>query len=35
VPKHIQLADTKYGIGTADPDRIELVRLGWSDDILI
>jgi hypothetical protein len=35
VPKHIQLADTKYGIGTADPGRIELVKLGWPDDVLI
>jgi hypothetical protein len=35
VPKHIQLAETKYGIGTADPDKIELVRLGWLDDVLI
>jgi hypothetical protein len=35
VPKHIPLADTKYGIGTADPEKIELVRLGWLDDVLI
>jgi len=35
VPKHIQLADTKYGIGTADPEKIELIKLGWLDDILI
>jgi len=35
VPKHIQLADTRYGIGTADPDKIELVKLGWLDEILI
>jgi len=35
VPKHIGLADTKYGIGTADPEKIELVRLGWLDDVLI
>jgi len=35
VPKHIQIADTKYGIGTADPAKIELVKLGWLDDILI
>lgn len=35
VPKHIQLADTRYGIGTADPDKIELVKLGWLEDILI
>lgn len=35
VPKHIQLADTKYGIGTADPEKIELVKLGWLDDVMI
>jgi hypothetical protein len=35
VPKHIQIAETKYGIGTADPAKIELVKLGWLDDILI
>jgi hypothetical protein len=35
VPKHIQLADTRYGIGTSDPAKIELVKLGWLDDILI
>ena len=35
VPKHIQLADTKYGIGTSDMAKIELVKLGWVEDILI
>jgi hypothetical protein len=35
VPKHIGLADTTYGIGTADPAKIELVKLGWLDDVLI
>jgi hypothetical protein len=35
VPKHISLADTKYGIGTADPEKIELVKLGWLDDVMI
>lgn len=35
VPKHIALADTKYGIGTADPAKIELVKMGWLDDVLI
>jgi hypothetical protein len=35
VPKHIAIADTKYGIGTADPAKIELVKLGWLDDVLI
>jgi hypothetical protein len=35
VPKHIQLADTKYGIGTSDPAKIELIKLGWAEDIMI
>ena len=35
VPKHIQLADTRHGIGTSDPGKIELVKLGWAEDILI
>jgi len=35
VPKHIQLADTRHGIGTSDINAIELVKLGWGDDILI
>lgn len=35
VPKHIELADTRYGVGTSDPDKIELIKLGWAEDILI
>ncbi len=35
VPKHIKLADTKHGIGVGDLDRIELIKLGWKQDILI
>ncbi len=35
VPKHIQLADTRHGIGTSDPGKIEFVKLGWAEDILI
>ncbi len=34
-PHHIQVADTQYGIGVSDPDRIDIVRLGWQDDALI
>ena len=33
--KHILLADTRHGLGTADPDKIDLVRIGWQEDILI
>ena len=35
VPKHIKLADTKHGIGVGDLTRIELIKLGWQQDILI
>jgi hypothetical protein len=35
VPKHIQIADTKYGIGTSDPAKIDLIKLGWMDDVMI
>jgi hypothetical protein len=35
VPKHIQIADTKYGLGTSDINKIELVKLGWSDGVMI
>ena len=34
-PHHIQIAETQYGIGVADPDRIEITRLGWMEDALI
>ena len=33
--KHIVLADTRHQLGTADPAKIELVRIGWQDDVLI
>jgi hypothetical protein len=34
-PKHVFLADTRHHLGTADPEKIELVRIGWEDDSLI
>jgi hypothetical protein len=34
-PHHIQIAETQYGIGIADPERIEIIRLGWNEDSLI
>ncbi len=34
-PHHIQLADTRHHLGVSDPVRIELVKLGWSEGILI
>ena len=35
VPKHIQLADTRHGIGTSDLSAIEFIKLGWDEDVLI
>ncbi len=32
---HIRYADTRHGLGTSDPARIDLVRLGWEDGVLI
>jgi len=34
-PHHIQLADTRHHLGVSDPARIELVKLGWEEGILI
>ncbi len=34
-PKHIDLAQTRHGLGVADPARIDLVTLGWKKDMLI
>jgi len=33
--KHIFLADTRHHLGVSDPDRIELIKLGWEEGILI
>ena len=33
--KHIFLADTRHNLGTADPEKIELIKLGWDEDLLI
>ena len=32
---HIMLADTRHKLGTSDPNLIEVVKLGWAEDILI
>ena len=34
-PKHIELADSRHRLGTADPKRIDLVKLGWQEGVLI
>ncbi|MEE9555006.1 MAG: DUF362 domain-containing protein [candidate division Zixibacteria bacterium] len=32
---HVRFADTRHGIGTSDPEKIELIKLGWQDGALI
>lgn len=34
-PKHIFLADIRHHLGTADPEKIDLIKIGWKDGILI
>jgi hypothetical protein len=34
-PHHIPLADTRHHLGVSDPNRIELVKLGFGEGILI
>ena len=34
-PHHIQVADTEYHVGVSDLRRIEVVKLGWTEDVLI
>jgi hypothetical protein len=35
VAHHIAFADTKYNLGTSDMNKIDLIRLGWDEGILI
>ncbi|MFH1351017.1 MAG: DUF362 domain-containing protein [Pseudomonadota bacterium] len=34
-PLHIVSADTRFGLGNSDPEHIQLIKLGWDEDILI
>jgi len=34
-PRHIIIADTKHILGVSGLQKIELVRLGWNEGILI
>ncbi|HMK65584.1 MAG TPA: DUF362 domain-containing protein [Thermodesulfobacteriota bacterium] len=34
-PIHIAAADKKYGLGVSDLNRIEIIKLGWKDQILL
>jgi hypothetical protein len=33
--KHIAVADTKYHLGTSDPTKIELIKIGYDKDIFV
>ncbi|MGD2294372.1 MAG: DUF362 domain-containing protein [Candidatus Aminicenantes bacterium] len=35
VPRHIEVADKKHGLGTSDINKIELIKLGWRENNLI
>lgn len=35
IPKYIQIADETHGMGTSDLNKIELIKLGWKENILI
>ena len=34
-PLHIEAADTQFGLGNSRSERIELIKLGWNENILI
>ena len=34
-PSHIIVADKKYHLGVSDLNRIQLVKLGWMEEVLI
>jgi hypothetical protein len=34
-PHHVKLAETRYGLGVAEPGRIDVVKVGWGDGVLI
>jgi hypothetical protein len=33
--KHIELADTRYNLGNADPKKIHLIKIGWDDESFV
>jgi hypothetical protein len=35
VPKHVEIADKVHGLGNSDLTKIDLIKLGWQDEILI
>jgi hypothetical protein len=35
LPSHITVADKKYHLGVSDLSRIQLIKLGWMEEVLI
>ncbi|MDR1762877.1 MAG: DUF362 domain-containing protein [Dysgonamonadaceae bacterium] len=33
--KHIEIADTRYHLGTCDPAKIDLIKLGWDEESFV
>jgi hypothetical protein len=33
--RHIALAESRHKLGVSTPDRIELVKLGWKEEVLL
>ncbi len=34
-PLHIEAGETRFGLGNCHPERIELLKLGWQEDVFI
>ena len=34
-PRHIRMADKRFGLGNSNPDLIHLIKLGWQKDVLV
>jgi len=34
-PSHITVADKKYHLGVSDLSRIQLIKIGWMEEVLI
>jgi hypothetical protein len=32
---HVMFADARYNVGVSDPDRIDLIKVGWKEGVLI
>jgi len=34
-PIHIMVADKQYHLGVSDLNRIQLIKIGWKEDVLV